>query len=149
MSIVNVLTERLHAARMAKSADVTMISTLLHEVVAKGKFLGNRKTTDAEAVGVIKKIYSNNADTIKLSTPERAASYIAENAFIDAEKFIPEVVTIDIIEEEVNLLISDIESPTMKDMGKVMGGIKAKFDGNYDGKVVSGLVRRLLNTAAV
>lgn len=40
--------------------------------------------------------------------------------------------------------IMNMDSPSMKDMGVVMGWLKGKYSGEYDGKMASTLVRELL-----
>ena len=41
--------------------------------------------------------------------------------------------------------IMTLDSPTMKDMGGVMGFLKKNYGGTYDGKAAGGLVRELLS----
>jgi len=49
------------------------------------------------------------------------------------------------ITETVTILITNGEYSGMKDMGKVMADFNANFKGQADGKVLSGIVKKLLN----
>ena len=48
------------------------------------------------------------------------------------------------MEEAVDVLINDLDEKSMKSMGVIMGQMKSIYDGLYDGKFVSQLVRKKL-----
>jgi len=143
MNIVQVIQDDLNKERRSGGSNIAMISTILSEIVNIGKSNGNRATTDSEAVGAIKKMVKNNKATIGMSNESQAEPYVRENEYLD--KFLPQDVSKEEIEAYIKILVDQLDSPTMKDMGKIMGNLKAHFNGNYDGKMVSNMVRQALS----
>ena len=60
------------------------------------------------------------------------------------EKFLPQQLTEAEIKAEVEAIIAEVGATSKKDMGKVMGVATKKMAGRADGKVISGMVRKLL-----
>ena len=82
-------------------------------------------------------IYQNQ-DRMDLAQPELDEIKVIE-------KFLPEAMSEEEIENEVKKVIDDIEAEGMKDMGKVMGIVTKKLMGKADGKTISTIVRNNLN----
>ena len=61
------------------------------------------------------------------------------------EQFLPEAMSVDEIESEVEKVIDQTGAEGMKDMGKVMGIVTKKLMGKADGKTISTIVRNNLN----
>jgi len=61
------------------------------------------------------------------------------------EQFLPEAMSEEEIENEVNKVIDETGAEGMKDMGKVMGIVTKKLMGKADGKTISTIVRNNLN----
>lgn len=59
--------------------------------------------------------------------------------------FIPALMTEEQVKTNVSSIITEIGASGMKDMGKVMGAFKVRFDGQADNNVVSKFVKELLN----
>jgi uncharacterized protein YqeY len=76
----------------------------------------------------------NRAD---LAEPEEAQLAIIE-------RYLPEMLSEAVIESKVKDIIAAVGATSMADMGKVMGQASAAMAGQADGKVISGIVRKLL-----
>ena len=76
----------------------------------------------------------NRAD---LAEPEEAQLAIIE-------RYLPEMLSEAAIESKVKDIIAAVGATSMADMGKVMGQASAAMAGQADGKVISGIVRKLL-----
>ena len=61
------------------------------------------------------------------------------------KEFLPKEMSPEELEAEVKAIIDEVGASSMRDMGKVMGIATKRFAGRADGKVVSTLVRNLLN----
>jgi len=61
------------------------------------------------------------------------------------EQFLPEAMSEEEVENEVNKVIDETGAEGMKDMGKVMGIVTKKLMGKADGKTISAIVRNNLN----
>lgn len=60
------------------------------------------------------------------------------------KSFLPKQLSEAEVEEVIRGVIAEVGASTVKDMGKVMGAATAKLAGQADGKLVSGIVKRLL-----
>lgn len=101
-----------------------------------------------------------DADALKLLSKlakqgkESAATYVQQNRqdLSDAElaqvavieEYLPKAMTEDEIEAAVKEIIAATGAQGMKDMGKVMGMASKQMAGRADGRVISGIVKKLL-----
>lgn len=101
-----------------------------------------------------------DADALKLLSKlakqgqESAATYVQQNRqdLADAElaqvtvieEYLPKAMTEDEIEAAVKEIIAATGAQGMKDMGKVMGVASKQMAGRADGRVISGIVKKLL-----
>jgi len=60
------------------------------------------------------------------------------------EEFLPKMLSNQDIKNEVMKIVSDFESPTMADFGKIMGIVMSNLKGNADGSVVQSELKKLL-----
>ena len=74
---------------------------------------------------------------VDLAEPEEAQIAIIE-------RHLPEMLSEDEIEAKVKEIIAATGASSMADMGKVMGRASGAMAGQADGKIISGLVRKLL-----
>lgn len=129
---------RLSTLRMVKSA-------------LKNKEIDKRAALDdQEAMAVLNTLIKQRKDSIEQFTKggrkELADREAAEIVII--EGYMPKAASEEEIANVVQATISEMGSPTMKDMGAVMKNAMAKFAGaatRVDGKVVSEWVKRLLS----
>ena len=102
--------------------------------VLKGEIeRGGKVTTDAEIVKKVKKLI----DSIELSGNDNGEIAILE-------KYLPEQLSSEDIALFAKTFIKVQELSSPRDMGKVMGYFKQNFEGTYDGKVLSTIVKDLL-----
>ena len=139
---------------MRKAGDrdnAAKMAALVAEAVAVGKNDGNRETTDAEAVAVVRKFVNNIEATLALDAfkcqdtvdlnPSRKLTDEADmyRAYMPAQ----------LSPEELRAVIAGIvaQVPTeqrKKGMGVVMSSLKANYAGRYDGALASAIVKEVL-----
>ena len=103
---------------------------------------------DERLLAILDKLIKQRRDSITqyeaAGRDELAAIEIAEIAVI--QDFLPTALT----EEEINAMIAvaiaETGAESMRDMGKVMGILRAQIQGRADGGAVSGLVKVALNS---
>ncbi|CAI8392809.1 MAG: Uncharacterised protein [Porticoccaceae bacterium UBA1117] len=103
---------------------------------------------DERLLAILDKMIKQRRDSITqyeaAGRDELAAIEIAEIAVI--QDFLPTALT----EEEINAMIAvaiaETGAESMRDMGKVMGILRAQIQGRADGGAVSGLVKVALNS---
>jgi len=61
------------------------------------------------------------------------------------ERYLPAMLTEAEIEAKVKSIITELGASSMADMGKVMGKASSAMAGKADGKVINGIVRKLLS----
>jgi uncharacterized protein len=129
---------RLSTLRMVKSA-------------IKNKEIDKRAPLDdQEAVAVLSTLIKQRKDSVEQFTKggrqELADKEAAEIGII--EGYMPKAAGPEEITSVVRATISEMGSPTLKDMGNVMKAAMAKFSANgtrVDGKLVSETVKKLLS----
>lgn len=117
-----------------------VLTTLYSEVAIIGKNNGNRETTDAEAIQVIKKFVKNAQDVMKNSPDNSAAHEVAFKEIEIYNEFLPKQMTEDELRDEIKKFI-ELGS---KNIGMIMGGLKTMYDGQYDGAMASKIAKELL-----
>lgn len=129
-----------------KSKDLiaaSLLTTLIGEAEMVGKNDGNRDSTDAEVVAVIKKFVKNANDTLKVlsATDSRGPNLLAELEIL--EGYLPAQFT----EDDLTRILSNIQAEIFagpKDMGKMLGLLKARHAGEYDGALASKVAKAVL-----
>lgn len=148
MSIVQELQgQRVAALKNKKTStsivdEYTIISTLLGEIVTVGKNDGNRETTDAEALEVIKKFVKNINETLPhlTSGDERLAKAVAEKTLY--ERFLPKQLSIS--EMIVIMANIDIDKSDKRAKGEIMKYFSMNHNAQYNGKELAAAVDEFL-----
>ena len=114
------------------------------DVEARGK--GQEKASDAELLSMMKGMIKQRHDSIRMfmegNRPELAEKEKAEIAVI--ERFLPKQLSDAEIEAALKTIIVETGASSMKDMGKIMGVLKAKYAGQMDMGKANGLIKKLL-----
>jgi len=148
MSIVEQITQDMTQAMKAR--EELRLSTLrMVKSALKNKEIEKRAPLDdKEALAVLSTMIKQRKDSIEQFTKggrtELAEKEQAEIGII--EGYMPKALGEAEITAAVKAAISEMGSPTMKDMGTVMKNTMAKFGGaRVDGKIVSEIVKRELS----
>ena len=144
MSLLDQIKSDLTDARKAKdTATSNILSTLYAEAGMVGKNAGNRESSDAEVVSKVKVFIKNIDETLKTLPQGHAKSTEMEKEMAILQKYLPEQMNQEELKSVIEV-IGDSHEKSMKSMGKIMGALKAKYDGQYDGKLASDLVKSYL-----
>ena len=116
-------------------------SAILYAEVAKGK--REEGLNDAEIIEVLGKESKKRQESADLYTQggdaERTAAELSEKETID--KYLPQQLSEDEVSKIIGEVITEYGEITQKDMGKVIGAVKAKLAGAADGSVIARLVK--------
>lgn len=144
------LQSTLKQSMLARDAETTgavrMIIAGMKEkdVDARGK--GQEKASDAELLSMMQGMIKQRNDSIKMymdgNRPELAEKEKAEIAII--ERFLPKQMSEAEVEAAIKAVIAETGAASMKDMGKVMGALKAKYVGQMDMGKANGVIKSLL-----
>lgn len=151
MSLRENITEKLKAAMRAK--DELTVSTLrLVNAAIKDKDISVRTETNREGINdeqilsLFQTMIKQRHESVKMynqgGRPELADRETAEIKII--ESFMPKQLSDDEIKAVVESAIAAVSAASVKDMGKVMAELKAKYTGQLDFAKAGGMVKAAL-----
>jgi uncharacterized protein len=131
-------------ARKSKDAEkAATLVTLYAEAARIGKDAGNRLTTDEETIRVVRKFLKGVDETLPLLTqPEAIERAKREKSVLEA--FLPTMVAGAELQAVIADIVSTLAEKSPKQMGAVMGALKKRLAGSYDGNEASALVKAAL-----
>lgn len=119
-------------------------SAILNETIAQGAKEAGLK--DEEIQKVLSRESKKRAEAAELyekgGNEERAQAELTEKAVID--NYLPEQIDEGTIEAAISEEISKTDSPTMADMGRIIGAVKAKLGAGADGSTIARLAKQAL-----
>lgn len=146
MQIETLRAMQLQARKEKNTVVASLLTTLISEVEMKGKNDGNRLPTPGEIAATVKKFVANTIETLQVlpETDPRYAAAIIEKTTLEGllPKQMDDAVMRMCVQQLIDLEPVDSRGPKM--MGTIMGKMKALYDGQYDGKALSGVVKELL-----
>ena len=122
-----------------------LLSTLVAEAVMVGKNDGNRETTDAETIAMIKKFLKNVNETLTLMDEmgKDKTETLREKEIL--ESLLPKQLSEEELAKVIEEIVATLPDKSPRQMGAVMAELKKKYDGQFDGKMASGLVKKALS----
>lgn len=109
-----------------------------------GKNASNRESTDEEVIARVKAFIKNINETLKSLPESHAKKDTLEREKELLKKYLPQQMSEETLKEIIKK-IGVTHEKSIKSMGKVMGELKAKYGGQYDGKMASNFVKSFLN----
>lgn len=107
----------------------------------------NDELTDEYAIKILAKMAKQGRDTAALyvsqSRQDLADDELAQVAVI--EEYLPKQLTAEELKAELTAIIAEVGATSAKDMGRVMGVASKKLAGKAEGRVISTMVKELLN----
>lgn len=133
-----------------KARDKVRLETLrnIKKVFIEAKTAPGANDTleDADALKLLSKLAKQGKESaatyVQQNREDLADAELAQVAVI--EEYLPKAMTEDEIEAAVKEIIAATGAQGMKDMGKVMGVASKQMAGRADGRVISGIVKKLL-----
>ena len=141
MPLLSKIKDDLYNARKASDrVALTILTTLYSEAAMKGKNNGNRESTDAEVTATITKFVKNAKELLShIEDTETKDKIISEIAVY--ETYLPSQMS----KEELTSIITNImevaDGDVIPNIGIVMKHLSTNYNGRYDGKLASEIVR--------
>lgn len=132
--------------KIDRNVEISLLTTLFSEASIPGK-AARRESTDAEVIAVIKKFVKNN-DECMMSAGDRRDSDWCDRLSIERDVldlFLPKQLTADELKEIIGGFVAANGIAGPKGTGLVMKMLKEQYEGLYDGKVASDIVKTVLN----
>jgi hypothetical protein len=149
MSLQEKVMQEMKSAMKAKDATAleslrAIKSALLMAQTEKG---GGTSLSEEDEVKMVQRLVKQRKDSaaiyIEQGREDLAATELSQISII--EKFLPEQLSEEAVEQVVLATIKKVGANGMKDMGKVMGIVSKELAGQADGKTISNIVRKHLN----
>lgn len=149
VSLKSKLQADLNAAIKSRSSVVAETIRMVLTAVTNEEVAGKEKKelSDAEIITVLTREAKKRREAAEAfeagGRADRAAAERAEGEVIAG--YLPEQLSEDDVKKLIAETIAAVGATGPSDMGKVMGGLKAKVAGKADGALVSSLVKEALN----
>lgn len=142
--LTDIKAAQLQARKDRNAEAAAVMTTLIGEAVAIGKNDGNRDTTDAEVVALIKKFIKNINELLSVVAEGNPVweKAVAERDILSA--YLPKQLSADQLKGILESMTNELNAHTLRDMGKIMKVLKERFDGQYDGAAASALIKGML-----
>jgi uncharacterized protein len=138
--------EAMKAKNERKLSTLRMVNSTIKnaDIAARGE--GKPPLTDADLLSVFQKMIKQRQESVELydkgGRPELAAQEREEIAIIQA--YLPKQMSDDDVKAAIAAVITETNAAGVKDMGKVIGALKAKYAGQMDFGKASGMVKAAL-----
>lgn len=136
------------AARKARDAKTaTLLTTIIGEAEMVGKSAGNRVSTDAEVLQVLRKFEKNQVENQKIYIDRRLPEAVAEAEFeIEViRSFLPTKLTdLQVLKDIGTVMTEKGLAREVKSMGIVTKELKAKYGDQFEGQQVSTIFKNML-----
>ncbi len=141
------LLEQLKIAMKEKNELMKNTITMLRAAILQIEKDEQKELSDDEIMVVVSKEVKKRKDSIeefkKVGRDDMAEDLEKEIDILS--KYLPKQLSEDEVRKIITEAINTLNATSMKDMGKVMQEVRPKTAGKYDGKLVSEMVRSMLN----
>jgi uncharacterized protein YqeY len=140
------LKEAMKAGDKGRVSTIRLITSALKDKDIEARGLGKGETTADEMLALLQKMIKQRQESIAIydanGRPELAAGERAEVEVISA--YLPKQMSEDEVKAAIATAVSESGAASVKDMGKVIAILRAKFAGQMDFAKASGLVKAAL-----
>lgn len=121
------------------------LGVLVAEIRRVAKDDGQRDVTDADCLSVLKKFAKGLTITIE-ELKKGGRSFENEEKELElVNSYLPVALSTDQLKEEVSKIVEELGvKGSMKAIGQVMSKLKKNFEGQYDGREASEIVKEIL-----
>ena len=101
---------------------------------------------EAKEIQILQKLLKQRKDSLEIYVKQNREdlAVIEREEIAVIEKYLPQALSNEEIEENIKQIIKETGAESMKDMGKVMGLAGKSMAGQADGKLISEIVKKLL-----
>ena len=148
--INNAVKDAMKAKDERKLSTLRMVNSTIKNADIEARGQGKPPLSDADLLGVFQKMIKQRQESVELydkgGRAELAAQEREEIAIISA--YLPKQMSDDDVKAAISAAIAETGAAGMKDMGKVIGVLRAKYAGQMDFGKASGLVKAALTAAS-
>jgi uncharacterized protein len=146
--INNAVKEAMKAKEERKLSTLRMVNSTIKNADIEARGQGKPPLSDEALLSVLQKMIKQRQEAVELydkgGRAELAAAEREEIAIITA--YLPKQMSEDEVKQAISSVIAETNAAGIKDMGKVIGALKAKYAGQMDFAKASGLVKAALSS---
>jgi uncharacterized protein YqeY len=144
--INNAVKEAMKAKNERKLSTLRMVNATIKNADIDARGQGKPPLSDGDLLSVLQKMIKQRQEAVELydkgGRAELAEQEREEIAVISA--YLPKQMSDDEINTAISAIIAETSASGIKDMGKVIGALKAKYAGQMDFGKASGMVKAAL-----
>ena len=145
--INNAVKEAMKAKNERAVSTLRMVNSSLKNADIEARGAGKQPLGDAEVLGLLQKMIKQRQESIELYQKGGRADLVKQEqeeiAIISG--YLPKQMSDDDVKAAISAAIAETGAAGMKDMGKVIGVLRAKFAGQMDFGKASGMVKAALS----
>jgi len=138
--------EAMKAKEERKLSTLRMVNSAIKNADIEARGQGKPQLSDEDILGLLQKMIKQRQESVALydkgGRTELAAQEREEITVISA--YLPKQMSDDEVKAAIAAIVTETGASGMKDMGKVIGALKAKYAGQMDFGKASGLVKAAL-----
>lgn len=138
--------DSLTARKARDTVKATFLVTLLAEAAKVGKDDGNRVSTDAEVVAVVKKFIKNTEETLRAIGNQPQARQLPEAELSILQHYLPRQASTEEVRTALQQFVQELEQRNLKQLGGLMAKLTVQFGGNFDKSQASMLAKEMLTS---
>lgn len=146
-AINNAVKDAMKAKEERKLSTLRMMNASIKNADIEARGHGKGPLSDGDLLSLFQKMIKQRQDSIEMydkgGRAELAAQEREEIAIITA--YLPKQMSDADVNDAIKAAIAETNAAGMKDMGKVVGALKAKYSGQMDFAKASGLVKAALS----
>lgn len=136
--------DSLLARKAADRVRGTLLSTLIGEAEMIGKNAGNRESTDEEVQQTIRKFLKNNQEALGVIKDEDRRALLEQESVI-LTAYLPPLASDAEVKAFIGATVATLAERGPKQMGVVMGALKAKYGSDFDARQASAWIKDALS----
>jgi uncharacterized protein YqeY len=147
MSLEQKIMQDLKAAMKAKDQQALRSIRAIKAAILLEKTSGSNQELNEEGeIKLLQKLVKQRKDSLEIYKKEGRddLAKVEEEEIAVIEKYLPEQMSAEELQAEVDKIIEETGASSMKDMGKVMGLATKRFAGRAEGKAISAAVKERL-----
>jgi uncharacterized protein YqeY len=145
--INNAVKEAMKAKEERRLSTLRMVNSTIKNADIEARGQGKPPLSDEALLSVLQKMIKQRQEAVELydkgGRAELAAGEREEIAIISA--YLPKQMSEDDVKNAISSVIAETGAAGIKDMGKVIGALKAKYAGQMDFAKASGMVKAALS----
>jgi hypothetical protein len=148
MNLPDLISSDIKKAMLAREVDkLAALRAVKAAIMLEASKDGSASVSDDISLTIIKRLVKQRRDSAEIYLNENRQDLADDELkqLKHLETYLPEQLSSSEVEKIVKKIIIELGASSMSDMGRVMGKVISQLNGKADGKLISNVVKNLLN----